>query len=47
MKLAFAMLADSADAAPDGKITVMGGGIDLIRAYSFPMYIMGWRWLLN
>ena len=36
MKLAFAMLADSASLLPDGKIAIQGGDIDTVRTHSFP-----------
>lgn len=36
MKLAFAMLADSASVSTDGKLSIQGGDIDVIRSLSFP-----------
>ncbi len=36
MEVEFAFLADGAQAAPDGKMYVLGGGIDRIFAQSFP-----------
>ena len=36
MRLAFAMFADSADATPEGKVFISGGGLDVLQALSFP-----------
>jgi len=36
MKLAFAMLADSASVSADGKLSLQGGDIDAVRSVSFP-----------
>jgi hypothetical protein len=36
MRLAFAMLADFAEATPDGKVTIGGGDFDTIYAPAFP-----------
>lgn len=36
MELAFALFADAAQVTSDGKITILGGGFDSIRATRFP-----------
>lgn len=37
MKLGFAILADVAQAGADGKVSIIGGGFDTIRAAQFPV----------
>jgi len=36
MELEFALLADAAASPPDGKLYILGGGFDQIRAQQFP-----------
>ena len=38
MKLAYAILADTAQVMQDGKISILGGDFDTIRASSFPHF---------